>query len=44
VASARLLPLADPGDQETAAKKKAAAVAAAGEVVPVEQAEEPVEA
>jgi hypothetical protein len=44
VASARLLPIADPGDQETAAKKKAAAAAAVGETSPVEQAEEPVEA
>src|SRR6187401_1589672 len=31
VASARLLPIAEPGDQETAAKKKAAAAAAAGD-------------
>jgi recombination protein RecA len=43
VASARLLPIADPGDQEVAAKKKAAVAAAAGEAA-VEQAEQPVEA
>jgi recombination protein RecA len=44
VASARLLPIAEPGDQETAAKKKAAATAVAGDASPLEQAEEPVEA
>jgi len=44
VASARLLPIAEPGDQETAAKKKAAAAAAVGEAPSLEQAEEPVEA
>src|SRR6187399_1575638 len=37
VASARLLPIAEPGDQETAAKKKAAAAAAVGDASPLEQ-------
>jgi hypothetical protein len=38
--------VADPGDQETAAKKKAAAAAVAGEgaEAPAEKAEEPIEA
>jgi recombination protein RecA len=46
IASARLLPVADPGDQATAAKKKAAAAAVAGEgaEAPAERTEEPIEA
>ena len=46
IASARLLPVADPGDQATAAKKKAAAAAVAGEgaELPAGKAEEPIEA